>query len=103
MKVSYEWVIEEADEHGDIFNVDHADTLDEAFERLAYARELGQSSRVEIALLRLSYDDIGGEQERHYAYLKDGELPEIMESCEGAADGPRVPQRFHMRPARVAG
>jgi hypothetical protein len=104
-KVTYEWAIEEADEDGDIFNVDHADTLAEALDRqresLSTAAETGAAS-VRVALLRITNDDIDGEQERFYAYLnEDGSLPEIMETCDEAQDGPPVPQRFHKEAAAI--
>lgn len=101
-KVSYEWVIEEVDEFGDIGNVDHADSLAEAKARQATAYKLGNAAHVDVALLRMEYDDIDGELARHYAYLRpDGSLPERMETCEGAADGPNVPKRFHAEATRA--
>jgi hypothetical protein len=104
-KVSYEWVIEEIDEFGDISNVDHADSLAEALKRRTEAeRGDDNPAHVDVALLRLEYDDLDGELARHYAYLRpDRTLPEIMETCEGASDGPNVPKRFHAEAARVCG
>jgi hypothetical protein len=96
-QVSYEWAIEESDEHGDIYSTDHAETLAEALTRKADLESFGDCApTVEIALVRHEGNQIDGEQVRFYAYLRDdGTLPAAFSSSGGSEDGPVVPQRFH--------
>ena len=96
-QVSYEWAIEESDEHGDIYSTDHAETFAEALTRKADLESLGACSpTVELALVRHEGNQIDGEQARFYAYLRDDwTLPAAFSSSGGTDDGPDVPQRFH--------
>ena len=56
-KIYYEWVIEEVDEHGDIHDVDHYDTLKEICQKREIALQgLKQGWKIDIALFR---DEIG--------------------------------------------
>lgn len=78
--VTYEWDIETSDEHGDIQEHDHRDTLAER------PRPLTKND----ALVLVCDDDNG----RSWAYVKNGELPDHFSD---AYDRPtrNVPKRFH--------
>ena len=86
MAVSYEWVAEHVDEHGDIIDPLHGDTFAELNTDLD---TFADAVRVDVALCRREGDDDEGEWDRQYAYVKDGKLPETFEG------GCRVPKRFH--------
>lgn len=92
MPVTYEWVTEELDAPGD--DPEILDTYASA--TYAEAVEKGKSSDgpYRIALRRDRGNDTEGLIERHYAYVIAGKLSAIMETCDGAEDGPTVPKRF---------
>lgn len=85
--VAYEWTVETVDEHGDITDTCAWDSYAEAQKRAALERASG--TRVEIALTRIVGDEIEGLQDRQYAYLEGGKLPERFDG------GAKVPRRFH--------
>lgn len=90
MKIAYEWVIETVNEHGDIGDVNHADTFAGARRMAAaVAADLAPGERVEVGLVRDSGDEVDGLQDRQWAYLEDGLLPERFDG------GAKVPARFH--------
>ena len=82
IEISYEWCWEYSDEHGDIIDLVHADTL----KSLGAARE--DSLTPELTLIRDYGNNEDGLLERGYAYPTNGKLPELF-SC-----GTRVPKRF---------
>ena len=81
-ETSYEWCWEYSDEHEDIIDLVHADTL----KSLGAAEE--DSLKPELTLIREVGNDLDGLLERGYAYPTKGKLPEFF-SC-----GARVPKRF---------
>ena len=87
MAVNYEWVIETLDGPDgpsvEIIDVDHADTLDEAAERV----RLNGLEHYRIALVRDS------ERERAWAYIENGVLAMDL-TDSGGAKIIAVPVRF---------
>tara|TARA_B100000530_G_C15690537_1_gene381881 strand:- start:347 stop:640 length:294 start_codon:yes stop_codon:yes gene_type:complete len=82
-EVHYEWCWEYSDEHGDIEDLNHGDTLKDlgaAWEDNLY--------KAELTLIRQYGNDADGMLEQGYAYPKERQLPEFF-SC-----GARVPKRF---------
>lgn len=97
-KTSYEWAVECLDEHGDIFDVDHADTFAEAMARKAMKEP--DVAKVEIALTRIVGNDDDGIIGRGYSYYRDGRLEPSFsdgwnEDGSGWGNLDPVPQRFH--------
>lgn len=90
LQVSYEWAIETVDEHDDIIDVDHADTLAEARHRL------DSNQRQQIALVRDTGSDLEGLCDRQWAYLENGKLPEAFDG------GAKIPKRFFDEIKRTA-
>lgn len=97
----YEWVIEPLDEYGDIIEVWQRDTFAEAV-RDAKQYTHADVKRVAIALTRCwSRDwDMHGLENRQYAYLEDGKLPEHFEA-EGGGKGAKVPEKFRREVANA--
>lgn len=86
-KVSYEWVFEEYDEHGDIIDplfYDHFPQAQEQIEEFAFVR----GHTCAVALVR----DLGSAEEglvdRGYAYVSGTSVPDLFDN------GETVPQRF---------
>jgi|TARA_R110000824_G_C14664366_1_gene618227 hypothetical protein len=86
MAVIYEWVIETIDEHGDIQDVDHADSFP------SDVTPVEPWVSVDVALRREDDDSLWS-----YAYVENGKLPEFFEH------GQRVPKRFHREIEREQG
>ena len=86
MGVSYEWVAEPVDQHGDIIDPIFGDTFNDV--RDVDAADFENAVAVNIALVRNVGNDDQGLQDRQYAYLTGGILPN--EFNEGAD----VPVRF---------
>lgn len=85
-KVIYEWCYETIDENGDIIDNDHADKLAEFNE----ARKTEQ-----LCLVQNIGDDDNGLEDRNWAYVKDGKLPQFFSDAMGEFIGYEVPKRFH--------
>lgn len=83
MTITYEWTVEETDEHGDIIDTAAWDTARDAYAHLA--RRDGELS---LCLVRHVHDDAGNLVDRQWAYLDGGELPEKFDG------GARVPKRY---------
>ena len=90
-QTSYEWVVEPADEHGDIIDPlfwdlysDAIDCWRDVFNQFPEARS------AHIALVQNIGNDIDGLQDRGYAYISDenGRLPEYFDNDR------KVPKRF---------
>lgn len=102
MAVSYEWDVECADQHGDINDHDHSAKL---APHAAIAKAGGQMSEgsndLSLVLVRDVCDpDTGSVEEREWAYVVKGKLPEYF--TDGVdAEGIKVPKRFHEELARV--
>ena len=89
--VTYEWDIEELDEHGDIENHIHQDKLS------AYrALPIGNPSEC-LVLVRDNWET----GSRAWAYVgEDGRLPEYLEDAHGHRVA-KVPQRYHRELAKA--
>lgn len=88
MTVYYEWDVEEVDQFGDVIDHNHFDSYVDAlgcFNRLS--EELSDDMTYEIVLVR------NGDNERSWAYLENGELPESFEDAYGVETA-KVPKRF---------
>ena len=83
----YEWDVEEIDEHGDIIDHNHRDT---AVAVLHLARGFALS---DVVLVRDVWKD-DSLQERSWAYVVDGRLPEFFEDAY-QRQTVKVPARFH--------
>lgn len=83
-KVQYEWTLEET-EDGDIIDSDFSDTLD--FNKADLAGK-------DLGLVRNEGNEIDGVNDRYWAYVKDGKLPEYFSDSRGEVNI-KVPQRFH--------
>lgn len=98
MAVKYEWDVETLDEFGDILDHDHRDTFKEAI--AAEKTTQGFSETTRICLVRDVWDEDNGIQDRQWAYLEEGKLPEYFEDT-GGQEANRVPQKFHQEVAKV--
>lgn len=85
MKVSYEWDYETVDEHGDVIEHSHADKLSQFSE--------GDKTNT-LALVRDVISENNGLEQRAWAYVKDGALPEYFKDASGS-ELHKVPSRFH--------
>ena len=81
-KVSYEWVAEETDEHGDIIEPWFGESLHEVL----YCT-MDSQFKVRVALVRNEGNDEDGLQDRQYAYVVNG----LLEPFDGGA---MIPKRF---------
>ena len=88
LQTTYEWVIEDLDEYGDIQDTSSWDRLSEIPDlRL-------NDTGFDIGLMkRIGNEDIG-EQYRAYAYIRNGKLGATFD------DNSEVPDRFHRELAR---
>ena len=86
-KVSYEWIVETLDEHGDIEDVCQWDNFAEALKA-----QKGTGGRSDLVLVRDVWQDDGNLVCREWAYIKDGKLPEHFGVGQS---GTPVPKRFH--------
>lgn len=90
---SYEWDIELLDaETGDILDHDHRDKLADF--------QIGDEDGSALVLVRDTGNEDDGLQDRLWAYVTDGKLPEFFSDSGGRATGYKVPQRFHREVAK---
>jgi hypothetical protein len=98
MPVNYEWLAEEVDEHGDIYEVHHFDSYAEA------KAFVSKEYKVHVGLVRDVWNDAEGLIDRTWAYIQGGKLPEQFSDAFGggfgdefepAHNGPKVPQKYH--------
>lgn len=97
-EITYEWTVEEIDEHGDITDCHFYDSFPGMPE-----------AGMDIGLVRHVGNKLDGEIERHYAYIENGELGEFfMEHvyCERTGKMKsyaiaKVPQRFFAEMKRM--
>jgi hypothetical protein len=80
-QVFYEWCYETLDDNGDIMDGDFE-------ERLSHFQDARKTNT--LCLLRREGDNIDGESDRLYAYVKNGQLPDKFENS--SID---VPKKFH--------
>lgn len=85
MKTTYEWDYETVDENGDIVDHNHADQLSKFTD--------GDKTNT-LVLVRDVESENNGLEDRTWAYVKDGKLPEYFSDARGALVY-KVPQRFH--------
>jgi hypothetical protein len=91
-KLDYEWDIESLDIHGDIIDHDFKSSF-------PGPRDFDATGEVVVLVKSYARGLSGREdsfmiEDRTWAYLEDGKLPEEFE------DGTRVPKRFHAEVAR---
>ena len=77
MAVSYEWNVMRLDEHGDIIDNEFYDRLNEMGCWMPH--ELLQGSEAGLCLVRNEGSNDEGLQDRHWAYPKDGNLPDYFD------------------------
>jgi hypothetical protein len=83
--IIYEWCYETVDENGDIIDLDFADNLmDFSYNQITDT----------LCLIRREGDDIEGEQDRVYAYVKDGKLPDKFSDVYGHEININVPKKY---------
>jgi len=99
----YEWDAETVDEHGDIQDHFHADSLKEVLNCIKNF-PLEDGRHYEVVLVRDVWGDDGNLDERSWAYMnKDNTLPEEFADVgieEMVPNGIRVPKRFHKEVAK---
>ena len=83
-QTTYEWRVNERDEHGDCIDFDTFDTYAEAL----------ASAGSDIELTRIVGDEDGGIHYMEYATVVDGKLPEYFD------EGGRVNKAHHAEVAR---
>lgn len=93
-KVFYEWVVEEVDQHGDIQDVSHWDTFEEAVsvrdQWLSTHLWQWGHEHVEIASIRGVGDEDNGLHYRGYAYVNLDNMTIESHYCCGS----KVPQHI---------
>lgn len=91
-KTEYEWCYETIDENNDIIENDHEDKL-ESFQENRKTKQL--------CLIRNEGNEEDGLQDRLWAYVKDGKLPECFSDAHNhELPAMKVPQRFHQEFAK---
>ncbi len=88
--ITYEWDIEEVDEHNDIIDHDHQDVLT-GYKRMTFADIDGK--KFVLVLVRNEGNDTNGIQGRSWAYafynLKGWVLPLVTDT------GEEIPHKYH--------
>jgi hypothetical protein len=99
MAVSYEWIVEQVDEHGDIVDTDaHTKAADALAAADRWEAQQPPGHSIAIGLTRNTGDADSGLTGRSWAYITDGKLAERF--TQGDADG-IVPKRYHDELARA--
>ena len=83
---AYEWCYETWDENNDIIDNYHAD-------RLADFSEAGKTNH--LCLILNIGDEINGVEDRLWAYVENGKLPEFFSDGGNELTGYKVPIKFH--------
>lgn len=86
-KVVYEWAVEENSSDGDIVDSYFYDRLSD----IPYS----VFRHNDLVLVRNEGNDVFGMEDRYWAYVKDGKLPEFFSDGGGGTTQIRVPKRFH--------
>jgi len=82
--IAYEWCFETVDD-GDIIDSNFADKLS----------DFTDSDKTDtLCLVRNEGDEINGLEDRLWAYVKDGKLPEFFEDGRGKDVDVKVPLKF---------
>ena len=85
LTLRYEWDRETVDEHGDILDHDHRDTLSDFIDPMRPDERL--------VLVRDMFCEFDGLVDRGWAYVEDGKLPTRFD--DGCVETHAVPKRFH--------
>lgn len=87
-QVKYEWTLEELElDCNDIVDSDFSETLNFKKEHFP--------PRYDLGLVRYEGNEIEGQTDSVWAYVKDGKLPEYFSDSMGTPIAIKVPQRFH--------
>ena len=93
-EISYEWTLEDLDEHGDIVDNDFDDSLSALVARNDATILNGDNPRRHLGLVRKIGNDEEGVLESAWAYVSENGLPaELLDS--GGSIAASVPKRFH--------
>lgn len=84
-EVKYEWTLEILDD-GDIIDSDFSESL--TFNKA----ELPGN---DLGLVRYEGNEIDGQTDSVWAYVKEGKLPEFFSNAMGEKTGYKVPAKFH--------
>lgn len=90
-EITYEWTLEEL-EDGDIIDSDFTDTL---------KADWINRPNTDLGLLYREGNEVDGETDRYYAYVREGKLPEYFSNELNQPLGIKVPQRFHKELANL--
>lgn len=91
MAVEYEWDLELVDEHDDVFDHVFCDSAVEVVREFKNAQLHGEVAS--IVLVRTVWG-LSGNEDRTWAYVKDGVLPEFTRDAYNR-DAYKVPQKYH--------
>lgn len=86
-KVDYEWTTETIDADGDIIDSSFYDKLS------SISKDDFKSN--DVGLVRNEGNEADGLEDRFWAYIKDGKLPEYFVDGGGHSIDIKVPQKFH--------
>jgi hypothetical protein len=98
LKTTYEWIVEQIDEHDDIIDTNSHDSYEDAMsERLDVAHG---AVRMDVGICRDVGNNEQGVVDRVWAYVRGGVLPEYFTDGteidgEVAEVSIKVPKRFH--------
>ena len=98
MAVTYEWTVEEVDEHGDIQDVSFWDTPIQCLVHMRFAPSDGR--HYEWGIKRQEFNSRSPFDNFTYAYIESHTLPEHFSDTAGN-DATRVPARFHAALAKA--
>lgn len=93
MPTYYEWDVESVDEHGDIQDHDHCDTL-KGYGVTFKPSEVSKSQQ--LVLVRDVCDQFGSVEDRTWGYvdIESMTLPEYTKDALGC-EGFKIPKKFH--------
>jgi hypothetical protein len=98
MAVQYEWIVEQLDEHGDIYDTSAFDTARAALQYMRRNR-LEDGGAYHYGLCR---DSPYPRSSRSWAYVENGELPACFtDACD--SEECAVPKRFRAELAQALG
>ena len=87
-RVYYEWTLEEVHTDGDIIDSNFIEKLSDLSRSDLEGKDLG--------LVHNQGNEANGLEDRCWAYVKDGKLPEFFSDAMGSFVGVKVPQKFHI-------
>lgn len=89
--VNYEWSLEQLDHNNDIVDNDFSENL--TFEKNSLVGN-------DLGLVRDEGNEVDGLQQRLWAYVRNGKLPEFFADANSIPTGYKVPVRFHKELAK---